>query len=206
MKKLQKKEVKSVHHHIKRAGKKEHYNLFFRYKYKKLTILLLAIIAAYLLFSKINISAIIPSGQAQFISLFVAGILLAFGFLAPFAAGFFITLNPESIITAALIAGIGTVIADLFIFRFIRISFMSEFDKLKKSPVIKDLNNAINISFLHRIKLYIYYSIIGIIIASPLPDEIGISMLAGLTKIKTPALAIISYILHFIGILILLSI
>jgi uncharacterized membrane protein YdjX (TVP38/TMEM64 family) len=49
------------------------------------------------------------------------------------------------------------------------------------------------------------YAFAGILIASPLPDEAGVIMLAGLTKIKTWALAIISIILNTIGILIMLS-
>jgi len=53
---------------------------------------------------------------------------------------------------------------------------------------------------------FFLYIIAAILIASPLPDEAGITILAGLTKIKAYAVAIISIILNTIGILILLSI
>ena len=49
------------------------------------------------------------------------------------------------------------------------------------------------------------YAFVGILIASPLPDEIGVIMLAGLTKINFKILAIISFILNTLGILIILS-
>jgi len=47
---------------------------------------------------------------------------------------------------------------------------------------------------------------LGILIASPLPDEAGVIMLAGLTKIKSNVFAILSFSLNTAGILILLLI
>ena len=50
------------------------------------------------------------------------------------------------------------------------------------------------------------YAVAGLIIASPLPDEAGIILLAGLTKIKASILAPISLAMNTLGILILLLI
>jgi len=55
-----------------------------------------------------------------------------------------------------------------------------------------------------KIRHYLIYVFIGIFIASPLPDEIGDVLLAGFTKVKPLFLAIFSFILHFIGIMVLL--
>jgi len=44
----------------------------------------------------------------------------------------------------------------------------------------------------------------GFVIASPLPDEIGVSLLAGTTKISTRTFAILSYFLNTAGIFIVL--
>lgn len=205
MQKIEKKEVSDVHLHIKKVGKRKHYNFLFRGKYKKLTILLISIIAAYMIFTNSKIQLILPS-EAGFFSIFLAGIIFAFGFLAPFATGFFIALDPSSIITVSLIASLGTLISDMFIFKFIKLSFLDEFIYLRESPIIKEINSIIDKSFLHKIKAYIYYSFIGFMIASPLPDELGVSMLAGMTRIKSWVLAILSYVLHFIGFIILFSI
>jgi len=46
------------------------------------------------------------------------------------------------------------------------------------------------------IRHYLLYVFAGIILATPLPDEVGVSMLAGLTTIKPMKLAIIGFILH----------
>jgi hypothetical protein len=44
----------------------------------------------------------------------------------------------------------------------------------------------------------------AIIIASPLPDEVGISLM-GLSKISTPKFIFISYILNSIGLFLIIS-
>jgi len=55
-----------------------------------------------------------------------------------------------------------------------------------------------------KIRIYLMYAFAGILIASPLPDEAGVTMLAGLTKISVKSLALISFILNTLGIIILL--
>ncbi len=48
------------------------------------------------------------------------------------------------------------------------------------------------------------YLFAEIMIASPLPDELGVAMIAGLTKIKQTTLGFMSFGLHFLGILVIL--
>lgn len=202
---IPKHEIKAVHHKLKKVGKKRAYNFYFKYKFKKITVLALSILATYYLFTYTSFGDIVSSlGNLSYLGIFIAGMALAFGFLAPVAAGFLITLDPSNILVHALIASLGTVISDILMFKFVRFSFLDEFTSLKKTKAIKKFNQLIDHSVLHKIKIYISYSFIGIMLASPLPDEIGVAMLAGLTKIKPKALALISYILHFIGILVLL--
>jgi len=205
MKEIKKEYIKKVHRHLKRVGKKEDYNFFFRYKYKKTTVLILSIILAYYIFTRTPLGNLVSSlGNLSYLGIFIVGMALAFGFLAPVAAGFLITLDPSNILINALIASIGTVLSDILMFKFMKFSFSDEFKNLKKTQAIKNIHKLLDQSILHKIKIYLYYSFIGIMIASPLPDEIGVSMLAGLTKIKPGVLAVISFVLHFIGIVILL--
>ena len=58
--------------------------------------------------------------------------------------------------------------------------------------------------FGRKIKTYLMYALAGFLIASPLPNEVGDLMLAGLTHVKTKILIILSFILSTIGIIILL--
>ena len=178
---------------------------FLKFKYPKLFILVICILAAYFLFSNPIVQSSINTLQEfRYLGLFVAGMLFAFGFSAPFAVGFFITLQPQSIILAGLIAGMGALFSDILIFRFIKISFMDEFEELKKTKIILNTQKAMNKGFGLRISNYLLYAFAGILIASPLPDEVGVTMLAGLTKIKAYVLATISFILNTFGIIIIL--
>jgi len=50
------------------------------------------------------------------------------------------------------------------------------------------------------------YLFAGVFIASLLPDEAGVIILAGLTKLSARALSVIGFVLNSLGILIILSI
>lgn len=168
----------------------------FRFKYPKLIIFLLCILSAYILFNNKNLNYLIPFTEKRYLSAFIGGILVAFGFTAPFGVGFLISSSPQNIFIRALIAGIGATISDLIIFKFMKFSFIDEFKKLEKTKTIKEIEKIVKENKYILIKHYLLYVFAGIIIASPLPDEIGVSMLAGLTTIKPLKLSIISFILH----------
>lgn len=177
----------------------------FRFKYPKLFLLIVLTIFAYFLFSNLDIqSFVVGLEDLSYIGVFIAGIFFSFGFSAPFAVGFFLTANPSNIFIAAIIGGFGSMIADLTIFKIIRFSFIDEFRKLEKTKAISEINSLFSHKPLSKIKIYILYVFAGIIITSPLPDEVGVSMLAGLTKIKTYILAVISILLNTLGIFILI--
>ena len=173
----------------------------FRFRYPKLIIFLLCIFAAYILFNNKNFNQFIFLTEIGYLSTFIGGILIAFGFTAPFGIGFLISSSPQNIFIGALIGGIGAMISDLIIFKFIKFSFMNEFKELEKTKTIKKIEKIVKENKRILIKHYLIYVFAGIIIISPLPDEIGVSMLAGLTTIKANKLALISFILHTLAIL-----
>ena len=177
----------------------------FKFKYPKIFCLVITIIIAYLIFKNPSVSSfVLQLGNLSYFGVFIAGMLFAFGFTAPFAAGFFITLNPHNILLAGIIGGIGALLSDLLIFSFIRVSFEDEFNKLRKTKLIRSIGKVIEKSLGKKLKAYLMYIFAGFIIASPLPDEIGVIMLAGLTRINARILAVLSFILNTIGILVLL--
>jgi hypothetical protein len=104
---------------------------------------------------------------------------------------------------SAVIGGLGALIGDLFIFN-VKFSFKDEFLILERTLVLKEVNYLIKTTLGKKIKMYLLYVFAGIIIASPLPDESGILMLAGLSHIKLKVLALISFIFNTLGILIML--
>ncbi len=179
----------------------------FNFKYPKIFALIILIISAYFIFKNPIINQIVSHlGALSYLGVFVAGILFAFGFTAPFAVGFFIASNPSNIWLAGIVGGIGAMVSDLLIFRFIRFSFKDEFNKIRREKISKKLNKLIKIILNDQIKVYLMYIFAGFLIASPLPDEAGVIMLAGMTKINSRILAILSFILNTIGIMVILMI
>lgn len=167
----------------------------------------IAIIISYFLFKNSHIAGFISSfGDLGYLGVLIAGIFLAFGFTAPLSVGFFITFSAENIWIAAVIGALGALLADLLIFNLIKVSFMDEFRRIEHTKIAKETSYLLEASFGHKIKIYLMYLFAELLIASPLPDEAGITMLAGLTKIRQSVLGIMSFSMHFIGILVLLNI
>lgn len=105
------------------------------------------------------------------------------------------TLYPIEI---AIIAGIGAVTADFVIFRFFKGYLISE---------ITPIYNRLGGKHLTKLMYHKYFRwslpVIGmIIIASPVPDELGISLM-GLTKINNLQFILLSLILNISGIFVL---
>ncbi len=183
--------------------------MLYKFKYPKLTLLVLSVIVAFFLFTNPKTENFI-SGLEEFsyFGVFIAGMLFPFGFTAAFSVGFFITLNPENIILNGGIGALGAAVSNLLIFSLVRFSFKEElfsFEKrIEKVRVVKEVEEAFKNSFKGKIRHYLMYVFIGILIASPLSDEVADVILAGFTKIKPGILFLLSFILHFIGIVILL--
>ncbi|MEM0465724.1 MAG: hypothetical protein QXW97_03430 [Candidatus Pacearchaeota archaeon] len=178
----------------------------FKFKYPKILILGIIIIIAYYIFRIEAVSNYLSNlGNWGYIGIFIGGLLFSFGFTSPFSVGLFLLINPSNIWIAGIIGGFGALISDMLIYKLIKISFMDEFKRLKKTKAVRDIEKLIQQSFGKKIKVYLLYSLAGLLIASPLPDELGIIMIAGITKINFKNLAIISFLLNTIGILIILN-
>ena len=105
-------------------------------------------------------------------------------------------LNPWEVAT---FAGIGAVLGDYFIFRFLRDRVFDE---------LHEILNKMGGSILKKLFYTPYFTwllpLLGaFVIASPLPDEAGISLL-GLSKIKNWQFVILSFLLNSIGIFIII--
>jgi hypothetical protein len=177
----------------------------FKIKYPKLFLLILIIIFSYWLFSKQEISNFIKNlGSLGYIGVFISGMLFSFGFTAPIATGFFLVIEKQNIILSAIIGGFGAMLSDLLIFRFIKISFKDEFKKLGKEKFNLKIKRFSEKIISKQIKIYLTYIFAGIILASPLPDEVGVILLGGITEIKEKILLMLGFLLNSFGILIIL--
>lgn len=179
----------------------------FAYKYPKLILFLLCTLGAYYLFNNELFTSLITNlGSYKYLGEFIGGLLFSFGFTTPFAIAIFLKLNPNSILLASLIGGVGALIADLIIFKFIKFSFEDEFRKLRRERPFLFMKKNIMTHINPKISYYITFAFAGILFASPLPDEAAVIVLASISKINIKALALISFIFNSLGIFIILSI
>ncbi len=174
-------------------------------KYPKLFFLIFTFIVAYFMFAGRDFllfrSFLL---NLEYFGVFLAGIFFAYGFTAaPATAMLLILSKGQNIFFTGFIAGLGALAGDLIIFKFIRHSFADEIKKLSEERAINDLNNKIPAT----LKKYFIIVLAGFIIASPLPDEIGVSLLAASqSTISTKIFSILSYFLNTLGIFAILLI
>ena len=187
-----------------------HHNLIklvlSKLKYPKLIFYLLFVFIAYFLFTSEYFSEYISiiTGYGYW-SIFLAGLLFSYGFTTPFAIGIFLLAEPSNLLLSSLIAGFGALIADSMIFAFIRFNMMDEFLSLQKTKPLKSVDSFFHKNFSVEAQRLILYSLVGFIIASPLPDEIGVLLLAGLSKTHPGIFAFVSFVFNTIGIFVMLS-
>lgn len=173
-------------------------------KYPKITLIIIAIVLAYLIFRNEEIGNFIYSlGTLRYLGVFIAGLLFSFGFTAPFSIGFFITYPVQNIFLASIIAGFGSTLSTLFLFRWFKFSLQEEIEEIEKKKAFKSIINLIESKIPHKIRIYIAYAFIGIVLATPIPNEFGTFMIAGIKRINEIILAIATFILTTLGIYII---
>lgn len=171
-------------------------------KFFKILLVLLSIaIAVYMLVSgRIN-NFIDSLGTLGIIGVFIAGAFYGYAFTAAPAVASLIlftkTFNP---LIVAFIGAIGTMAGDYLIFYIIR-------DKLpKRAEKFLKILGAEKLRKLKKSKYsWLLPLVTAIIIASPLPDELGVSLL-GITKYGPKKFLPLAFSLNFIGILIITTI
>lgn len=135
--------------------------------------------------------------EAKIIGSFLAGLFFTSVFtIAPASIALVEIAKNTSVFLVALFGSLGAVIGDLVIFLFVRDRFAD--DIMEVVGHIK--NRKIKHFFKQGFFRWITPVVGALIIASPLPDEIGLTML-GVSKMKTWKLILISFVMNFIGIL-----
>lgn len=140
-------------------------------------------------------------------AVFGAGLLFSYGFTTPFAIAAFVAMagdvNP---FLAAPIAGIGAFLSDLVIFELLRVSFFgNELERLRHTRLIDRVHRVLHHNQTpERIRQIALWTMAGVVIASPLPDEIGVALLSGTTNMSERAFSIVCFTMNTLGILIIL--
>jgi len=175
-------------------------------KYPKLILLLVTIVVGIMIFYEGRNYTLFHEFlvSLSYVGTFFAGFFYAYGFTAaPATAVLLMLAQEQNLIFAALIGGLGAVLSDWFIFSFIRYSFIDEINKLKKEKWVKMIAKNSHGSF-GRYYRYIFPTFAGFLVASPLPTEMGVTMMASIKKLSVKKFMIMAYLLHSFGILIIL--
>lgn len=178
-------------------------DLWKSWKYKNLTIFLFSVIFASILAkAEVFHSFLLNLGNFGYLGAFLAGMLFVSTFTVATGALILLilaeTLSPVEI---GLIAGLGAVVGDFTIFRFIKDNLTQELEAIYNHV---DGNHHF-IKVLHSKYFSWTLPVFGaIIIASPFPDEIGVSLM-GISKMKTYQFLLTSFILNAIGIFLVVS-
>jgi hypothetical protein len=157
-----------------------------RFKYPKLAALAVTIAFAVILFYEARHYAPFHDFLVSlgYVGTFFCGILYAFGFTsAPATAILLVIAKEQSFLTALAIAGMGALLGDALIYLFIKHSFSDELHKLKRERVMRQIVAAEK-KMLGRYYRHIFPAFAGILIASPLPTEMGVTMMASAKKIS----------------------
>lgn len=167
---------------------------------RDLAIVILSILVAIILAKTGSFEGLLTSTkEIRFIGSFIAGILFTSVFTAaPATVALGEIAQSNSIVMVAIIGGLGALMGDLIIFRFVKDKLsedLTNFFKISKLEKLKSLSKTNSLKWLTPL-------LGALIIASPLPDEIGVAML-GFSNIKNSAFIPLSFVLNSAGILLI---
>ncbi len=174
------------------------------YRYKNLTLVTISIIVAFfLLQNEIFHNLLLHLGGWGYLGAFLAGIMFVSMFTVSIGTVvlFILADNHLSLLEIAVFAAVGSVVSDFIIFQYIRSrGLIDEVKNLFDFMGGEKLNHLLNTK---------YFSwtlpVIGaIIIASPLPDEVGVSLM-GISHMRPSRFLLLSFGLNFTGILIIIT-
>lgn len=164
--------------------------------FKEFLLMLLSLsVAVFFIQTGIAHNFIMSLDGLQWLGIIFAGLFFTSIFTtAPSIAllGGFAQTTPLLIV--AILGGLGAVIGDLIIFTFVRGKVSKNFDHL-----LSNKKNRISLIFKSELFKFFLPWLGALIIASPLPDEMGVAML-GISKMSKKRFLILSFVLNGAGI------
>jgi hypothetical protein len=171
------------------------------YVIEDIAIIVLSIFTAIILVQTQVLANILSSTQEyKLFGSFLAGMFFTSIFTtAPSIVALGEIAQMQSVFIVAFFGALGALIGDLVIFRFIKDRLSDHLMELVKHQVA-----GTKLKFKHHLTFFRYLTFFvgGIIIASPLPDEIGIGLL-GLSKMNMKWFIPVAFIGNFVGILLI---
>ncbi len=161
-------------------------------------LVVLSVLIAVLLVRTGVLAAVLASSEGLGAwSAFVAGMFFTSLFTtAPAIAALGEISLLQGVFTTALLGAAGAVLGDLLIFRFVRDRFSEHVSEIL---LHESIWRRFRLLFRRRFFRWIILLVGGIILASPLPDELGVAVL-GFSKMRVKYFAVLSFVFNFLGI------
>ena len=140
-------------------------------------------------------------GSLGYFGAFIAGALFVSTFTAAIGAVILLVLaNNMPAIQIGVLAAFGAVLCNLILFKFVKGDLTQEI-----VPIYNELGGHHLTKVLHTKYFSWSIPVIGaLLIALPIPDELGVTLL-GLSKMSTTKFLVLCFILHVVGISLLVS-
>ncbi len=162
-------------------------------------IVLSILIAVILMKTGVLQELFISTRDMNFLNSFISGFFFTSVFTtAPAIAALAEISQINSLWGTALFGGLGAMCGDFIIFQFLRNHFSTHIFEMAR---MKGFGRRLKAHLKSRFFRWLTFLLGGLIIASPLPDELGLGLL-GFSKTKTFPFLILSFVFNFIGILI----
>lgn len=172
------------------------------WRYKNTILLIISLSAIFMLSKTPALDEFIKSiGSLGYVGAFISGIFFVSTFtVVPASIVLFHLAEYLHPVEVAILAGLGAMLGDFILYRFLKDRL---FDELR--PVFKKFGHPY-ISLLFKSPYFAWLLPIfgAFIIASPLPDEVGVGML-GISKIKQWQFFALAFVLNAVGIFLIVS-
>lgn len=168
---------------------------------RDLAIIVLSIfIAVILVRTGILMDLLLSTRHILFLNSFISGFFFTSVFTtAPAIAALAEISRIDSLVSTALVGALGAMCGDFLIFNFMKDRFSRHVMELVQ---VRGLSRRLKTLFKLRFFRWLTFLIGGFIIASPLPDEIGLSLL-GFSKMRTAWFLVLSFSFNFLGIVLI---
>lgn len=168
-------------------------------KHHRVLAFVVSVVVAVILLQSPDVKmAIATSADYGYVGALVAGLFFSYGMTTPIAIVVFAllgqTLNP---VVLGLLGGFGAMLSDWTMFTFLRGTLVDEVKRYNKNKYVA----AFKQSAVFRCLNAITPVAAGIIIASPLPDELAVALF-GFSTIKTRRFLMMSYVFNAIGLMV----
>ncbi|MCA9346228.1 hypothetical protein KC960_01945 [Candidatus Saccharibacteria bacterium] len=190
---------------VKNNIKTRNQNIFQKWRYWRFknTLLLFISLVGFYFLTRTNLvdNALNKVGSLGYFGAVIAGIFFVSTFtVAPAAVVIFHMAEVLHPLEIALLSGFGAMIGDYFVFRYVKDRVFQEL-----LPIARKLHTP-RMKALFKSPYFIWIlPVVGaFVIASPLPDEVGVGMM-GMSKIKRWQFFVLAFVLNAVGIFIIVS-